>query len=86
MAPSSEQENLKALEISNKYYNICEAKQKGDKTIWLGITAEQNTNNWTTRSHGSEVTFRNFKDKDALGDCAYLLAKVNLFVDFELYK
>ena len=76
MAPSNKQENLQALDISNKYYRICKAKQKGDKIIWLGITANENTNNWTTTANGSEATFRNFKDKDALGNCAYLLAKV----------
>ena len=72
-------------------HQVCKAKQNSGKTIWLGVSAVEASNEWKVvvivviyiimvtmfqTPNGSTPSYFNWKDNSALGNCAYLFTKV----------
>jgi len=76
VVPRNEKENLEVVDIAEDYYQVCKAKQNSGKTIWLGVKAEEGSNDWKT-TNGTSVSYFNWKD-NAFGNCAYLFTKTGV--------
>ena len=57
VVPLNTAENLAVEELANKYYKTCKADENSGKTIWLGVEAELNSEEWkVTNRAGIEIT------------------------------
>ena len=57
VVPLNTAENLAVEELANKYYKTCKADENSGKTIWLGVEAELNSEEWkVTNMMGIEIT------------------------------
>ena len=60
--PLDKTENDLLLAIGDRYYEVCEAGAQSGKTLWIGITREDEGLKWAVRIKGMNIIFSVYQD------------------------
>ena len=58
VVPLNTEENLAVEDLADNYYKTCKAEENSGKTIWLGVEAELNSQEWKVTN---KVGIENYK-------------------------
>ncbi|XP_023338667.1 pulmonary surfactant-associated protein A [Eurytemora carolleeae] len=73
MVPINEKDNQEVTELATKYFKTCEAKSRGGRIAWIGLTSNSSTE-WKSMSDEVGLSWENWRDGpgNTETNCAFL--------------